>query len=81
MPACHRQATASPPQGSGGLCPSQREESQGGLGQRRATLLGMGTAVGIYDLRRLQIERCGGLRERALLAPDCCPVHAESLAG
>ena len=35
----------------------------------------MGTAAGIKHLRRLQIGRCGGLRERALLTPDCCPCY------
>ena len=31
-----------------------------------------GTAAAIYDMRRLQYGRCGELREKALLAPDCC---------
>ena len=31
-----------------------------------------GTAAGMYDLRRLQVGRCGELTW-ALLAPDCCP--------
>ena len=42
---------------------------------RRVAFLRGGTAAGIYDLRRLQIGRCGGLRKRALLAPDCCPCY------
>ena len=29
--------------------------------------------AGIYDLRRLQIKRCGRLDPRAVLALDCCP--------
>ena len=32
-----------------------------------------GTAAGIYELRRLQIKRCGRLDQRAVLALDCCP--------
>ena len=32
-----------------------------------------GTAAGIYELRRLQIKRCGRLGQRAVLALDCCP--------
>ena len=32
------------------------------------------TVAGIYDLRRLQIKRCGRLGLRAVLALDCCPV-------
>ena len=32
------------------------------------------TVAGIYDLRRLQIKRCGRLGPRAVLALDCCPV-------
>ena len=35
----------------------------------------LGTAAGIYDLRRLQIKRCGELAQRALLALDCYPPH------
>ena len=40
------------------------------------------TVAGIYDLRRLQIKRCGRLGQRAVLALDCCPnitlnVHME----
>ena len=31
------------------------------------------TVVGIYDLRRLQIKRCGRLGQRDVLALDCCP--------
>ncbi len=31
-------------------------------------------AAGTYDIRRLKIGRCGGLREMALRAPDFCPV-------
>ena len=31
-----------------------------------------GTAAAIYDMRRLQYGRCGKLRNKALLAPDCC---------
>ena len=31
-----------------------------------------GTAAAIYDMRRLQYGRCGELREKALLAPECC---------
>ena len=31
------------------------------------------TVAGIYDLRRLQIKRCGRLGPRAVLALDCCP--------
>ena len=31
-----------------------------------------GIAAAIYDMRRLQYGRCGELREKALLAPDCC---------
>ena len=30
--------------------------------------------AGIYNLRRLQIKRCGRLGLRAVLALDCCPV-------
>ena len=33
----------------------------------------VGTVAGIYDLRRLQIKRCGRLGLRAVLALDCCP--------
>ena len=33
-----------------------------------------GTAAGIYELRRLQIKRCGRLSQRAVLALDCCLV-------
>ena len=33
-----------------------------------------GTAAGIYELRRLQIKRCGRLGQRAVLALDCCLV-------
>ena len=32
------------------------------------------TVAGIYNLRRLQIKRCGRLGLRAVLALDCCPV-------
>ena len=39
-----------------------------------------GTAAGIHDFRRLRIGRCGGLRGRALLASDCCPVHEKGLS-
>ena len=35
-------------------------------------LLIRGTVAGIYDLRRLQIKRCGRLGQRAVLALDCC---------
>ena len=31
------------------------------------------TVAGIYDLRRLQIKRCGRLGPRTVLALDCCP--------
>ena len=31
------------------------------------------TVAGIYDIRRLQIKRCGRLGLRAVLALDCCP--------
>ena len=37
-----------------------------------------GTAAGIYDFRRLQIGRCGGLHGRALLTPDCCRWHSRA---
>jgi hypothetical protein len=33
----------------------------------------VGTVAGIYDLRRLQIKRCGRLGLMAVLALDCCP--------
>ena len=36
-------------------------------------LLDTVTVAGIYDLRRLQIKRCGRLGPRAVLALDCCP--------
>ena len=32
----------------------------------------VGIAAAIYDMRRLQYGRCVELREKALLAPDCC---------
>ena len=32
-----------------------------------------GTAAGIYELRCLQIKRCGRLGQKAVLALDCCP--------
>ena len=35
-----------------------------------------GTAAGVYEFRRLQIGRCGGLHGRAHLAPDCCQCGA-----
>ena len=31
-----------------------------------------GSAAAIYDMRRLQYGRGGELREKDLLAPDCC---------
>ena len=37
------------------------------------SLLDTVTVAGIYDLRRLQIKRCGRLGPRAVLALDCCP--------
>ena len=36
-------------------------------------LLDTVTVAGIYDLRRLQIKRCGRLGPRTVLALDCCP--------
>ena len=41
-------------------------------GVHQTGLLIRGTVVGIYDLRRLQIKRCGRLGQRAVLALDCC---------
>ena len=45
-------------------------------------ILGPVTVAGIYELRRLQIKRCGRLDPWAVLALDCCPnitrnVHME----
>ena len=36
-------------------------------------IFGTVTIAGIYELRRLQIKRCGRLGPRAVLALDCCP--------
>ena len=36
-------------------------------------LLDTVTVAGVYDLRRLQIKRCGRLGPRTVLALDCCP--------
>ena len=33
------------------------------------------TVAGMYDLRRLQIKRCGRLGVKAVLALDCCPMY------
>ena len=32
-----------------------------------------GTAAGVYRIRRLKVGCCGGLKEKALLAPAFCP--------
>ncbi len=37
------------------------------------------SVAGIYDLRRLQIKRCGRLGQRAVLTLDCCPPTARSV--
>ena len=52
---------------------SYLQNLQPGFSIDQTTLLTRGTVAGIYDLRRLQIKRCGRLGPRAVLALDCCP--------
>ena len=63
------------PSKNGSFCPPGYASPAKHLQPSEAPPAQQGTAAGIYDLRRLQIGRCGGLRERALLTPDCCPCY------